>query len=101
MINGNSIDARILKYLMAFYPVTTHQLQKALKLTETRLYLSLKKLQDQKLIQLEPAGPDTYINLLRKDFDFVQVKRQHPTLKNKKGKQSAPQPKPPDKRIYG
>lgn len=98
MISKNSLDAKILQYLLANHPVTTTGLQKALNLKENTLYIRLKNLQDRGFILLEPAGPDIYITLLRRDFGFFEKKRQHRAIAKKKPKTIK---KDFDSRIYG
>jgi len=98
MINRNSIEAEIIKYLNSNYPVTIDSLRKNLRLTETTLFIHIKKLQDIGILKLEPAGDETYVTLLKHDIEFVELKRQHPTIKTKKPKKKS---KPLNKKMYG
>ena len=96
MINQNTFEAKIIKYLLDHHPVTLNDLRKNMGLQENTLYIRIKKLQDQGILLLEPAGDETYVTLLRRDFDFLQRKRQHKAIKKKSQKRKE---KPLNKRI--
>jgi predicted ArsR family transcriptional regulator len=86
-----SLEARVLKYLLEAYPVTTAQLARDLRIPEPRLARTLKALAVQGVIELEELPDRTFVRLLRHDLSFYGYKEsQRKRFKRSGGKRETP-----------
>jgi DNA-binding transcriptional ArsR family regulator len=70
-LQDGTIEARIVKLLKDWYPVTVEELRDELGLPRGTLDRALKSLMLKGIIALEPLTDKTYIRLLRMDIGFV------------------------------
>ncbi len=79
-----SIEEQILRILQEVYPITVEELEEELKISRKAIKVALHKLQMKGILQLEPLPDKTYIRLLRRDFKFIQKKRQYRFIKHRR-----------------
>ena len=73
-INKDSLEARILRFLMENYPVTIKDLSTGLGIKEGTLKPKLEEMGRVGILRLEPLPDKTFIRLLRSDFSFVGIR---------------------------
>jgi hypothetical protein len=76
-----SLDEQIILQLQKTYPITVNQIQKKLHISQTVLLRTLKKLQVNGIVRLDPLPGTIYIRLLRNDFRFIGRKQQRKGVK--------------------
>jgi hypothetical protein len=90
-IRTGTNEERVIRLLMARYPVTDRDVSKELGIRLEVVQRILKALATQGIVSLEPLEDKTYVRLLRRDFHFVgrspTQKRalKHTTGKKRKG----------------
>jgi predicted transcriptional regulator len=86
-IEADTLEERVLRILLATYPVTLKDLRWELKISDDRLDRVLKKLAVRGIVEMEKLPGTTYVRLLRSDFVFVGLKAsQKKRVKRKGGK---------------
>ena len=80
-INSGTLEEQIIKILQKTYPITIRDIQNRLNLSEGVVLRVLNKLQIRGIVRLEPLSDKTYVRLLRRDFSFVNRKRQRKSIK--------------------
>jgi len=73
-INKDSMEARILKFLMENYPITVKELSKGIGVKGSALKPILLELRRMRIIDFDFLPDKTFIRLLRNDFSFVGIK---------------------------
>lgn len=73
-IKKDSMEARILRFLMENYPVTVRELVQGLKVKDSTLMPRLNELKKTGILELDVLPDKTFIRLLRTDFGFVGIK---------------------------
>jgi len=73
-INKDSLEARILRFLMQNYPVTLKELSQELKIKESTLKPKLDELRKMGILEFDHLPDKTFIRLLRSDFNFVGIR---------------------------
>ena len=76
-----SLEEQIIIHLQKTYPITVSQIQKTLRISQTVLLRTLKKLQARGIVRLDPLPGKIYIRLLRNDFSFIGRKQQRKGVK--------------------
>ena len=95
-----SMEARVLHILLEAYPVTLEDLLWELGISPAILNRTLKKLESQGIVQLEPLPPKTFVRLLRTDFQFSgNNPTQSRRFKQKRGRSKPP--KDPEGPMFG
>ena len=79
-----TVEERILRILQEVYPITIGDLEKELRISRKTIEVALHKLQLRGILQLEPLPDKTYIRLLRRDFKFIQKRRQYRFIKHRR-----------------
>ncbi len=95
-----SIEARVLKYLMEAYPVTTAQLARDLRIPEARLARTLKALAVKGVIELEELPDKTFVRLVRHDLSFYGYKESQRKRLKRTGGGKRSEPKEPEGPMY-
>ncbi|MCK4757782.1 MAG: transcriptional regulator [Thermoplasmata archaeon] len=66
----SSLEARVLKLLQEAYPLTTDEMMRKLRISESRLKRVLATLQSNGLVALRPLPDKTYVDLISQNFRF-------------------------------
>lgn len=89
-IEADTLEGRVLRILLATYPITLEDLKWELKISNEMLDRVLKKLAVRGIIEMEKLPGTTYVRLLRTDLKFVGLKpSQKKRVKRKGGKKEA------------
>jgi len=70
-INKDSMEARILKFLMENYPITVKELSKGIGVKGSTLKPVLLELRRMRILDFDFLPDKTFIRLLRSDFNFI------------------------------
>jgi len=81
-----SLEEHILKILQQTYPVTLEDLEGQLQVKHEVLIRTIKKLQLQGIVSVDPLPGASFIRLLRSDIVFVGKKRQKKFVKHRRFK---------------
>jgi len=101
-ITGGTTEEQIIKILQEVYPVTLEDLEKKLHLSRETILRTLKQFQGKGIVQLEQLPDKTFIRLLRRDFSFVNKRRQRKFIKHRHRKKTYTFPKDDDDdMMYG
>lgn len=73
-INKDSMEAKILKFLMENYPITVKELSKGIGVKGSTLKPILLELRRMRILDFDFLPNKTFIRLLRTDFSFVGIK---------------------------
>jgi predicted ArsR family transcriptional regulator len=82
-IKKGTFEERIIKILKKTYPITVKEIKIELNISKDIILRTLKKLQTQGVLTLEPLPGKTYVRLLRHDFSFIGKKRQRKFIKHR------------------
>lgn len=86
-IEADTLEGRVLRILLATYPITLKDLKWELNISDDMLDRVLKKLAVRGIIEMEKLPGTTYVRLLRTDLKFVGLKpSQKKRVKRKGGK---------------
>ncbi len=88
-IESDSLEARVLRILLATYPISVSDLKWELKISEDILNRTLKSLETRGILELEELPDTTFIRLLRTDIAFVGRKVTQRKRFKQKGKKPA------------
>jgi len=91
-IISGTLEERVIKLLQKAYPITVKEIKNELKISKGIALITLKKLQTNGILILEPLSNKTFVRLLRHDFSFIGKKRQrkfkkHSTTKKQENKE--------------
>ena len=90
-ITTGTLEEQILKEMQKTYPITVKDLLTSIQVSEALLLRTLKKLQTQGVIAMEPLPDTIFLRLLRSDIKYVGKKRQKKFIKHHHSKRTRPQ----------
>jgi len=88
-ITTGSIEEHIIRILQQTYPVTIEDLEEQLQITPEVILRTVKKLQMQGIVCVDPLPGARFLRLLRSDIVFMGKRQQKKFVKHKKYKRTS------------
>ncbi len=85
--DSSSLEARLLRLLQKAYPITTKEIERKLRISESKLDRVLAILKNKGLVAVRPLPDRTYVDLISQNFRFSgRNPSQQKKLKHKRAK---------------